>query len=178
MADININMGLISMVFKNADIWTNLANEDRIREAVNDINKNIGREISVLFDTVYGQGGGSSYYDVKEGEYSVVIKKPTQPESQQWWFNPREGQNMDIFYIISADSDLRIQAGDRLSGRFNSGAIPINQLGNEMWWLSKNKAMTPITDTENMGKNELQKIVDNVVANSYRSLIPRVALGD
>lgn len=175
---IKIDLGIVSMEMINENIWTNLSNEQRILDVVNEINADIGKEISMVFDTLYGQGAGGAYYDIKEGEHSVVIRKPMTEQAQQWWFQPRRGESMDIFYLISSDSDLRIQAGDRLVGRYSSGAIPISELGKEMWWLSQNRGATPITNTEGLGKNELQKIVDSIVVNSYRSLIPRVALGE
>ena len=168
-----VNLGFFRLLWENPQYLLNLSKQELWDKHISETSRFIGKEVCIVLDNIYSEGMGASSYELKEGGKSVLITKNPLPKiDSTWWFPSQQTPEESWMFLLSADTDTRLQVANKLKLKFPSGMIPLDAMAKEMWWLPEQSVSTIAQQDSTMS---IQKIIDNVVAKNYVTLIGRIA---
>lgn len=178
MSTLIANLGLFTLKWENPEYLTNLGNTAIWDKCITETNNLIGKETSLRIDNIYAEGMGASNYILKEGGKSVVITKNPiliGGDNSEWWMPKVKTPESMWLFLMTADADIKIKAGQRLKVKFHENLIPLEDMYQEVWWMNNHESVTPALGTNNLSKIAIKKIIDNIVKKHYVTLISRIA---
>lgn len=177
MSILSATLGLFSIKWENPQYLTNLANTAIWDQHITETSRLIGKEISLKLDNIYVEGFGAANYTLKEGGKSVVIAKSpllATGKGEEWWLPKVPTPEAMWMFLMSADSDMKLKAGQVLKAKFHDKMIPLEDMYNEVWWMSNQESISPVMGNRGLSKMSVRKIIDNIVKKNYTTLVSRI----